>query len=717
VLFTSGSTGRPKGVEISHGALAHFAVATCQRVGLSEGDAIVAVTSPSFDIAVLELLLPLTVGARTILASERQCADGRALATVLETARPTLFQATPATYRLLLRAGWRGHAGLRLLCGGETLDSALAAELLPCGAALWNLYGPTETTVWSSAQRVTAAEPRIPIGEPLGDTLLVVLDARLEPVPPGIPGELCIGGAGLARGYRGRPELTAERFVEWVTPEGEPKRLYRTGDLARLRPEGPIELLGRADAQIKLRGHRIELGEIESVLRGQEGVSDAAVLLVDEGSLNARLVAFVVGRIGRDGLDVTRLRAALARQLPAPMLPAAVMLLPTLPLTRHGKLDRNALLLCAAPERAAPIGESTSEVPESPLERTLLAHMRAILGEPSLGRHESFFERGGHSLLAMELFVRLELALGRTLPLAALFEAPSAAGLARVLAEPSREVVDAEIVVIEPGEPDSPAFFCVHGALGGVLGYRTLARHVGAGRRFCGIQADLFGLRPGAASTLEALAAEYVALVRRAQPEGPYYVGGYSFGGLVAFEMARQLRAAGAEVGLVALLDTAAPRAGARASGRERLRSLLGRRRPRPLIARGAEALEILARGASGRLVGLGRLLSFALRAPPEERRPLRELAERRDRAMARAGELHQGYTVAPYAGRVVLFRAQDDSDGEGLDDLGWRPLAPDLGVVVIPGRHQSLLESPQVEALGRALGEVLFALAPRPPR
>ncbi|HSF42404.1 MAG TPA: amino acid adenylation domain-containing protein, partial [Thermoanaerobaculia bacterium] len=293
VLYTSGSTGRPKGVEVTHGALANFLAAMASLHPLGEEDVVLAVTTISFDIAALELFLPLTRGARVVLADRETAADGALLARALEESGATVLQATPATFRQLLGSGWEGRPGLLLLCGGEALPRDLADRLLPAGRELWNQYGPTETTVWSSTGRVGHGVRPVPLGRPIGNTRIHLLSHDFQPVPLGSTGEVWIGGAGLARGYLGRPGLTADRFRPDSFSEEPGARLYRTGDLGRFLPDGTLDFLGRTDHQVKLRGHRIELGEIEAALRLHPGVADAAVLLREERAGDARLAAFV----------------------------------------------------------------------------------------------------------------------------------------------------------------------------------------------------------------------------------------------------------------------------------------------------------------------------------------------------------------------------------------------------------------------------------------
>jgi amino acid adenylation domain-containing protein len=438
VIYTSGSTGRPKGVQVAHGAIVNFLRAMAERVGIGPGDVVPALTTLSFDIAGLEIYLPLSMGGRVEVVGKDEAADGGLLAARLRDCGATLVQATPATWRLLVGTGWEGIPGLRALCGGEALPRDLADALLARGLRLWNVYGPTETAVWSTAGPVAAEVGPVLLGPPVANTDLWVVDRSLAPVPVGAAGELLIGGRGVARGYLGRPDLTAERFVPhpWSAEPGA--RLYRTGDLVRYRSfgtgEGQLEFLGRLDHQVKVRGFRIELGEIEAALARHPAVAQAVVMArSDRGEgqdQDRRLVAYFTAR---DAVpDPEELQAHLRRTLPEYMVPATFVVLESFPLNPSGKVDRKAL---PAPE-AATAEPVAREMPRTPLERTLARLWGEVLGiaEEAFGVHDSFFQLGGSSISGAVLINRLQGRLGESVHVAVLFDAPTVARLAAHLA-------------------------------------------------------------------------------------------------------------------------------------------------------------------------------------------------------------------------------------------------------------------------------------------
>ncbi|MBP0453149.1 amino acid adenylation domain-containing protein [Kitasatospora sp. RG8] len=433
LLYTSGSTGTPKGVAVPHRAIVNFLTSMGREPGLTEQDVMAAVTTVTFDIAGLELWLPLVTGARVEIADRATATDGHALAGWLERRGITHLQATPATWRMLLEADWPGRPGLTALCGGEALTADLAEALIKRTGALWNLYGPTETTVWSTAQQVTpelaAHGGVVALGAPIANTRLHLLDAAGRPVPVNGIGELCIAGAGVALGYHGRPDLTAERFVpEPGGPEGE--LMYRTGDLACRRADGRLEYHGRTDAQVKLRGFRIELGEIEAALTGVPGVTAGAARLA--GTPAGPVLA---GYAVTDGtLTEDALRSALAGRLPDYMVPAALVLLDALPLTPAGKVDRAAL--------PAPRLGGAGRPPEGDCEELLADLWQEVLGLEQVSRDDDFFALGGHSLLATRLTARIRDTFDTDLPLRTVFEARTLAAMARRIEDQLLEELD-----------------------------------------------------------------------------------------------------------------------------------------------------------------------------------------------------------------------------------------------------------------------------------
>ncbi len=427
VIYTSGSTGAPKGVQVPHRAVVNFLHSMSVEPGLGEMDVLLAVTTLSFDISVLELFLPLTVGARVVIVTREVATDGTRLSAELESSGATVMQATPATWRLLKESGWRGSPYLKILCGGEALTSDLADQLLQMGKSVWNLYGPTETTVWSTAYRVESRGTAIPIGRPLANTEVYVLDGERQPVRIGAPGELYIGGAGLARGYLNRPELTAQKFVPHPFSSDPGARLYRTGDLARWRADGNLEFLGRLDQQVKLRGFRIELGEIEAALTEHPLVAQSVVLLREDRPGEKQLVAYVVSRQAGTSPGAPELRKALRRALPDYMVPAAFVTLDALPLTPNGKVDRKALPVPAADYSVA---SETFIAPRTPIEGLLAGVWCDVLGMEQVGIHDDFFELGGHSLRAARVVAQVRDAFTVDLPVRTLFEAPTVASLA-----------------------------------------------------------------------------------------------------------------------------------------------------------------------------------------------------------------------------------------------------------------------------------------------
>ncbi len=433
VIYTSGSTGQPKGVEIPHRAVVNFLTSMSREPGLSHEDVFLAVTTLSFDIAALELYLPLMVGARLILASNEEATDGELLLKKINQHGVTAMQATPATWQMLIAAKWQGDSPLKVICGGEALPRSLATQLRLRSSSVWNMYGPTETTIWSALSVVELNDDLVTIGRPIANTQIYLLDERRQPVPLGVAGELYIGGAGLAHSYLNRPSLTAEKFVPDAFGREPGARLYHTGDLARYLHDGQIEFLGRIDQQVKLRGYRMELGEIETVLLQHDAVRQTAVIVQEGDAGQRRLVAYVVTEepiaAGDKQTDiVSALRQHLGARVPNYMVPAIFVLLERLPLTPNGKVDRRALSVMEAPGGHA---SARFASPRTPVEEKLVEIWREVLRCEQVGVHDNFFELGGDSILSIQIMARASQA-GLRLSTRQLFDHPTVAALAAV---------------------------------------------------------------------------------------------------------------------------------------------------------------------------------------------------------------------------------------------------------------------------------------------
>ena len=702
VLYTSGSTGRPKGVEIPNRALSNFLWEMRSAPGIGPDDRILSVTTVSFDIAVLELFLPLISGASVFIAPSNAVADGHALAELTVRSGATVMQATPSTWRMLIEAGWPGLAHLKILCGGEAMTRELAEHLLTRGQSVWNLYGPTETTVWSTVCRVTSGTGPVSIGVPIANTPVYVLDTNGEPVPYGVPGELTIGGAGVARGYLKRPELTAERFLADPFVGGD-ARMYRTGDGGRLRADGTYECLGRLDQQVKIRGYRIELGEIEAVLRESPDISGAVVAAYEVGPGDTRLVGYYVTR--DDATRVSDLRAWCGRKLPTDMVPTLWVKLDAIPLTPNGKTDRKAL---PAPGVSSSDGAEGPVPPRDALEADLVRIWQEVLGVSVGSVRESFFDLGGHSLLATRLFARIEKATGVTLPLSTLLEVPTVEHLATCIRE-RREGPSFANSLAKPfsflveikRHGTRPPLFCVAGAGGNVLNLHDLAQHLPEDRPFYGIQAAGVDGRTRPRESIEEMAEEYLLELRVRQPSGPYYLSGYCGGGIVAYEMAQRLLAANERVAFLGLIDLHRP---GLTISHNRLRAwggLLVRFDVSGILQRAREKAQRDSEFTSRVLrvryhLARGNVIPYDLRD--------HYLTDSFLKAVER-------YKLRPYPGMITVFRASEGNQfftnvGPGL---GWETLAMGgLEHHEVLGSHHSLTREPHVQVLASKLSGAL---------
>ena len=692
VIYTSGSTGNPKGVEIPHRALVNFLWTMRERPGLENDDVLLAVTTLSFDIAGLELYLPLVVGARVVIAPETATANPAELARMIEAFGVTVMQATPTTWRMIVDAGWPGKPGLKALCGGEALPLALADALVDRQLQLWNMYGPTETTIWSTTTRITTRGKPITIGKPIANTTLHVLDDALQPVPIGAEGELHIGGHGVARGYRGRQDLTAERFLPDPFDTAPNARIYKTGDLVRYRADGEVEYIGRLDHQVKVRGFRIELGEIETVLSRHEAVRAAVAMAREDTPGDPRVVAYVIPN-GK-AANSADLREHVARSLPPYMVPSAIVTLESFPLTPNGKIDRKAL-----PE---PTRERDAELayvaPRTGLEQRLVKIWEHVLDITPIGVTDDFFELGVTSIVAAQLFARIEHELGHDLPLGAVFQAPTIERLAQLLELGEADRKWTSLVPMQP-QGSKPPIFCVHGGAGTILHLQPLAKHLGTSQPFYGLQAQ--GLYGGAPPllTVEEMARHYLSEMRSVQQQGPYYLAGYCFGTIVAFEIAQLLRREGEDVALLAMFNGPSPawiKKWGWFANQPSHRTARAAAAPPPL-SRSAKVLRTLRskerlshwlhygvwktkRSVQERFEGPRARLSLALGRPLPEW--LREHYFLRINFVA-----ERAYDPQPYPGEILMF------SGKGMYEdleLGWGGLA-ERGIVTyeVPGEHK----------------------------
>ncbi|MCX7748500.1 MAG: amino acid adenylation domain-containing protein [Clostridia bacterium] len=454
LIYTSGSTGKPKGVQIEQFALVNFLMSMAEKTGFGEKDSLLAVTTLSFDIAGLELFMPLSCGAKVVIAKRDEVTDGSMLMSILNEQHISMMQATPATWRLLIESGWSGNEVLKVLCGGEALQRNLAGQLLERCESLYNVYGPTETTIWSTLAKVEPGEGSVTIGKPISNTKVYVLDKAMNAVPVGVPGELYIGGDGVARGYLNLPELTKEKFIKDPFSKNENARLYKTGDSVRFMPDGSLDFIGRMDNQVKIRGFRIELGEIEALLNGIPEVMESVIavkeIIAGEKSLAAYIIP--VSDKDREKLSSEYLRKSLKEKLPDYMVPAAFMLMDSFPMTPNGKIDRKALPI---PESLRSGIHANYAAPSGEVEKTIVSIWQEVLKREHIGVNDNFFDLGGHSLLLAQVRNKIRNVLNKEISMIDLFKYPTVDTLAKFLGGESQAEVSDDCGRIKSGKVKS----------------------------------------------------------------------------------------------------------------------------------------------------------------------------------------------------------------------------------------------------------------------
>jgi amino acid adenylation domain-containing protein len=555
VLYTSGSTGKPKGVQIRHFNLVNFLLSMQNEPGMNADDKILAVTTISFDIAGLELYLPLICGAQLILTNSETAKDGRLLLDLVKGENISFMQATPYTWRMMLEAGWDKFLPLKILCGGEALPKDLVSKLTSRSSALWNMYGPTETTIWSTVKLIESAED-ISIGKPIANTQVYILDENLNNLTDGTIGEIFIAGDGVALGYLNRPDLTAERFIDNPFSKKPGHKMYRTGDLGKFKANGDIQCLGRIDHQVKVRGYRIELEEIEHALLTQPDIKEAVVIAREDTPGDPRLVAYLVLAPGAENIDLKTKtydwHHALMAILPEYMVPDDFVLMPSIPITPNGKTDRKSL---PKPDYRVINREGDYVAPRTDIEKQVAEIWEELMGLEKISIFDNFFTLGGRSLVAVQIMARIEKITGKRLPLATLFEHSTIEQLSLRLNVDAKSITWDSLVPIKPKGSKMPLYI-VHGAGLNVLLFNALAMNMDEEQPVYGLQAKGLNGIDEPLDVMEEIAANYISEIVAQNPTGPYALAGYSLGGTIAYEMARQLMAMGKEVKMLAVFDT-----------------------------------------------------------------------------------------------------------------------------------------------------------------
>jgi amino acid adenylation domain-containing protein len=688
VIYTSGSTGRPRGVLLPHAGLANYTIGAAEMFELRPGDRMLQFCSISFDAAVEEIFSTWAAGATLVFLIEDVSLEPSELLSWVAKQHISVMDLPTAYWHEWVYAlpvlTEKVPAGLRLvIVGGEKASPEAYStwHKLVGNRVRWvNTYGPAEASVVATAyepklQPGDEPHARLPIGRPVANARVYLLDPDLNPVPVGVPGELHIGGVGVAQGYLNLPELTEQKFIPDMFSDDPSARMYKTGDLARYLPSGEIEFVGRRDNQVKIRGFRVEPGEIESVLTKHPGVNEAAVVLREDAG-NKRLVGYAV-RSQQGTASESELRRHVKKHLPEYMVPSEFVFLESMPLTPNGKVNRRALPVSKSD---ASLVATQTVTTNDPLQAQLIQIWEELLGRKLIGVRDNFFDLGGHSLLAARLMHRIKQVHGKTLPLAALLQAPTVEQLAAVLQDDFSSHWSS-LVAIQP-EGSKPPFFCVHGVGGNVVGFHELARHMKPDYPFYGLQSQgLDGKRP-LPTRIEDMAAHYLEEIRTVQVEGPYHLGGFSFGGVVAYEMARQLLSRGEDVGLLVLFDTYASN-------------------PKPV-----KLMDLLRHPSQVRLSQL----------PSELRKKVRRtilawrLPEALKTVMRTNAHAAEQYRLQPYSGKAVLLRAGDSWRVPEDPYAKWGQLIGELEITEIGGAHMEILREPLVGHLAECLKSCIDA-------
>ena len=693
VMFTSGSTGRPKGVEVTHRGVLRL-VKGVEYVNLADRAHILQLASPAFDASTFEIWGALLNGGQCVL-SPKQIPSASELGRLLHDFRIDTVWLTATWFNAIVDEDPTVLSTVRqLIIGGEALSVSHVVKALQIlkDTSITNGYGPTEGTTFTCCYRIPANfDPQsssVPIGRPIANTKVYILDSHTRPTPIGVPGELCIGGDGLARGYLGDPDLTAERFISNPFSKHPGDRLYRTGDRVRLLPSGNIEYLGRLDRQLKIRGLRIEPGEIEHVLKQHPAIRDARVILRESQGVDPVLVAYVIpARENR--IPIASLKAYASKQLPEYMVPTFYVPLVEFPLTPTGKTDLQALLTFSSNTQAE---EVSSVPPRTATEKRMKELWLQILKSKKIGIHDSFFELGGHSLLAVRLIARIEKTFGCSLPLSALFDYPTIETLSQVVLKQKPRLSRSTVVCLQEGDGTSP-FFCVPPAASSVNHFAQYVQALSPDIPFYGMQA--LGLEPGEVpqDSIEDIAARYIADMRAIQPNGPYFIGGRCLGGYIAFEMALQLTESGEKVALLALIDPSAP-PGVRRDLRYYVRRIRYYRRRRQLIR------AVLRRMRQT----FGQVMRLQVRHDLGSRRTqnIRDTFEAHLQA-------HKTYAPGTYSRTITFFAPQEEYAPDGPRPLWKNMTSGGFELHLIPGTHLTMSHDPHLQTLVRELENVIY--------